>query len=103
RECLAIRQQIMPDEWRIFNTKSTLGGSLLGQKKYAQAEPLLLDGYEGLKQRKGKIPPDHKPRLTEAIERLVQIYEETREEEKAAAWRAKLGLTNLPLEVFARP
>ncbi len=26
-----------------------LGGALLGQKKYAEAEPLLLKGYEGMK------------------------------------------------------
>jgi len=37
-----------------------LGGSLLGQKKYAEAEPLLLSGYEGMKQREVKIPPEVK-------------------------------------------
>src|SRR5262249_26975109 len=35
RECLAIREQKQPDDWRTFNTKSMLGGSLLGQQKYA--------------------------------------------------------------------
>ena len=47
-----------------------LGGALLGQKKYAEAEPLLLAGYEGMKQREAKIPPEGKVRLTEALERL---------------------------------
>ncbi len=32
-----------------------LGGALLGQKKYDAAEPLLLKGYAGLKQREGAI------------------------------------------------
>jgi len=36
-----------------------LGGSLLGQKRYAEAEPLLLSGYEGMKQRQRSLM--HKP------------------------------------------
>ena len=42
---------IEPDTWTTFNTKSMLGGALLGQKKYAEAEPLLLKGYAGMKRR----------------------------------------------------
>jgi hypothetical protein len=57
RECLAIHGKTQPDVWSSFNTKSLLGGALLGQKKYADAEPLLLAGYEGLKQREKTIPP----------------------------------------------
>ena len=37
------------DEWSCFYVKSLLGGSLLGQRRYAEAEQLLIDGYEGLK------------------------------------------------------
>ena len=70
--------------------KSLLGGSLLGQKKYAEAEPLLLAGYEGMKRREEKIPPNRKVRLTEAIERLVQLYEATGKKDKADEWRKKL-------------
>ena len=93
RECLTIREQNEPDDWTTFNTKSMLGGSLLGQKKYAEAEPLLLAGYEGMKQREEKIPPQGKVRLTEAIERLVQLYEATGKTDKAAEWRKKLPAT----------
>ena len=49
RECLTIREIQIPDDWRTFNARSMLGGSLLGQKKYAEAEPLLLAGYQGMK------------------------------------------------------
>src|SRR5690242_14901580 len=49
RECLAIREKTQPDAWTTFNTKSLLGGALLGQKKYADAETLLLKGFEGMK------------------------------------------------------
>src|SRR5205807_2365895 len=49
RECLAIRHKHEPDAWTTFNTKSMLGGALLGQKKYPEADPLLLQGYDGMK------------------------------------------------------
>ena len=32
-----------------------LGGSLLGQHKFAMAEPLLLEGYRGMDERKSRI------------------------------------------------
>jgi tetratricopeptide (TPR) repeat protein len=90
RECLAIREKTQPDAWNTFSTRSTLGGSLLGQKKYAEAESLLLAGYKGMKQREEKIPPRSKSDLTEALERLVQLYDALGQKEKAAEWRKKL-------------
>ena len=77
RKCLALREKMIPDDWRTFNARSLLGASLLGQKKYAEAEPLLLSGYEGLKQREDKIPPAGRIRPQEALQRLVRLYEET--------------------------
>ena len=68
-----------------------LGGSLLGQKKYAEAESLLLAGYEGMKQRADKIPAIGKPRVKESLQRLVQLYEATGQAEKAADWNKKLA------------
>jgi serine/threonine protein kinase len=89
RDCLAIRQKTIPNLWPTFNARSLLGGVLLGQKKYAEAEPLLLEGYEGMKKRESQIPPLGRPRLAEAVERLVQLYEATGRDEQAAAWRKK--------------
>jgi tetratricopeptide (TPR) repeat protein len=103
RECVMSGERIGPDNWARFNAESMLGGSLLGQEKYAEAERLLLAGYEGMKQREAKIAAQSKLRLTEAIERLVQLYEAWGEPEKAAVWRARLGRTDLPADVFARP
>jgi WD40 repeat protein/serine/threonine protein kinase len=90
RESLAIREKTQPDDWSTFNTQSMLGGSLLGQKKYAEAEPLLLAGYEGMKQREKTIPPAGKLRLKQAVERLVQLNEETNKKDEAAKWRKEL-------------
>ncbi len=91
RECVALREREIPDDWRTFNARSMLGGALLGQKNYAEAEPLLRSGYKGMKQREGQIPPIGKPRLKEVLQRLVQLYEETGRLDQAAEWRRKLA------------
>jgi hypothetical protein len=91
RECLAIRERVQPDQWTTFNTRSLLGGSLLGRKAYAEAEPLIVSGYEGLKAREARIPPPGRPRFTEASERVVKLYEAWGKPEKAAEWRARLA------------
>jgi tetratricopeptide (TPR) repeat protein len=98
RECLSIREEIQRESWETFNAKSMLGGSLLGQNRHDEAEPLLLAGYEGMKQREREIPPIRKSRLTEAIERLVRLYEATGRKEKADEWRRKL-----PVPSTAKP
>jgi len=91
RVCLALRQQVLPDDWPTFNARSMLGGSLLGQKKYAEAEPLLRSGYEGLKRCENQIPASvRQTRPTEALERLVQLYEAWGKPDAAAHWRAQL-------------
>jgi eukaryotic-like serine/threonine-protein kinase len=84
---LDIRQRIQPDDWTTFDAKSMLGEALLDQKKYADAEPLLLSGYEGLKQHEAKIPSQEKIHRTKALERLVQLYEAWGKNDKAAKWR----------------
>jgi tetratricopeptide (TPR) repeat protein/tRNA A-37 threonylcarbamoyl transferase component Bud32 len=90
RECLAIREKAQPDLWNTFTAKSMLGGALLGQKKYAKAEPLLRKGYEGMKERQAKIPPEGRIRLTEALERLIQLSEATGKPDDACRWRKEL-------------
>jgi tetratricopeptide (TPR) repeat protein len=89
RECLEMRAK-NPDAWQTFNSKSMLGGALLGQKKYADAEPLLLDGYEGMKKREKTIQPVGLPRLKEAGARIVELYEAWDKPDKAKEWREKL-------------
>jgi hypothetical protein len=90
RECVAICEQKKPDDWTTFNIKSMHGAALLGQKKYADAEPLLLAGYEGIKQRSDKIPMRGKARLIESLERLVQLYETTGKPDEAVKRRKEL-------------
>jgi serine/threonine protein kinase len=102
RQCLTTREKVQPDDWITFYTRSQLGGSYLGQRKYAEAERLILQGYEGLKAREAKIPAPGKLRLPEAAERVVRLYETWGKPEKAAMWRGKLGLAELPADPFSR-
>jgi hypothetical protein len=91
RESLAIRERSQPDLWTTFNTRSLLGGSLLGQKKFGEAEPLIVSGYEGMKSRESKISAPGKRRFTEAAELVVKLYEEWGKKDKAAEWRNRLA------------
>jgi serine/threonine protein kinase len=92
-ECVKLCEKRQPDNWETYNVRSLLGEALLGQKKYANAESLLVQGYGGMRQREANIPPESKVRLTEALERLVRLYEATNQTEKAADWRNKLDET----------
>jgi hypothetical protein len=90
REFVAIRQKKNPDDWRTFETLSMLGDSLLRQKKYAEAEPILLKAYDGMKSRESKIPAPYKKRLTDAGARIVALYDACGKPDLAAQWRHRL-------------
>jgi tetratricopeptide (TPR) repeat protein len=89
---LALRQEKRePDAWALCHTQSVLGESLLGQKKYGDAEPLLLQGYEGMQRRQALIPVQaRRAVLADALERLVRFYEATGQKQKADEWQRKL-------------
>ncbi len=93
REGLVIREKLEPDVWNTFNAQSLLGEALAGQKKFAEAEPLLLQGQEGIEKRADKIPGIYRlERRSEAVKRLVQLYQWWGKPEKVAEWRKKLDV-----------
>ncbi len=75
-----------------------LGAVLLGQKKHAEAEPLLRKGYEGMKRREAKIAPQEKIRLAEAAERLIALYETTGRSAEAEKLRPELNRLRSPFK-----
>jgi tetratricopeptide (TPR) repeat protein/tRNA A-37 threonylcarbamoyl transferase component Bud32 len=77
--------------WDAFDRQSMLGASLLGQGKYAEAEPLLISGYEGLRKLSPAISAE--ANFPEAGQRLVRLYTAWGQPEKAAAWRARVQQT----------
>jgi tetratricopeptide (TPR) repeat protein len=81
------REQFGAEDVRTASLMAVLGSNLLQQKKYAEAEPLLLTGYRGMKKREAKLPLSHKPHLTEARTDLVRLYEEIGKKDQAEKWR----------------
>jgi tetratricopeptide (TPR) repeat protein len=90
REAVALWEKEQPDNERHFYWLSVLGDILCGRHRYAEAEPLLLRGYEGMKHQEAILPANEKRRMTEAGARIVHFYEVTNQPEKARAWREKL-------------
>lgn len=89
REAFAIYQRDHPDDSDRFLAESTLGASLAGQKKYAEAEPLLTEGYAGMLARKDRIALPYQYQLDRAHQWLIQMYVAWGKPEKASEWRKK--------------
>jgi len=85
REAVELYQKQQPDDWQRFRAESLLGASLAGEKKYAEAEPLLLKGYQGMLARKDRIDAPDRYYLERAHLWLVQLYKNWGKPEKAAA------------------
>jgi eukaryotic-like serine/threonine-protein kinase len=89
-ECLVIYEQRGPNALATFGIKAILGHALMGQRKYAEAEPYLLQGYQGMKASQAQLSPRNNRRLVECAENLVQLYEATGKPEEAAKWKKEL-------------
>jgi serine/threonine protein kinase/tetratricopeptide (TPR) repeat protein len=90
RECLEIHVRHHPDDWQRFRTLSQVGASLLGQKRYAEAEPLLLDGYQGLDARAATVPiSQRRGHLASSARWLTELYDGWDKKELADQWRQK--------------
>jgi eukaryotic-like serine/threonine-protein kinase len=83
REAMEFGHKKQPDDWQRFQAESLLGASLAGQKKYADAEPLLPEGYSGMLARKDRIDVPDRYHLDRAHEWLVQLYQ---------TWASRQGL-----------
>jgi hypothetical protein len=80
-----------PDAWTSFNAARMLGSALLGQKKYADAEPLLLIGDEGMKEREKSMSKSGgaEKRIPEALDALIELYTATNKPDEVKKWQAE--------------
>src|SRR5262249_51650687 len=67
-----------------------LAAALLAQKKYAEADPLLLEAHEDLTQRNSKPSPQIKDLQGQAIRWLAQLYRDWDTKDEADSWAKKL-------------
>ena len=93
REALGLYDQTAPGDWSRYDTQALLGASLAGQSRFAEAEPLMLGGYQGLSERGSVIPAGSHRTLESAGERIVQLYESWKRPESAAQWRMKIHMS----------
>lgn len=92
RRALEIHQRNLPAEhWRVAQSQAMLGSCLGEQRRFEEAEPLLLAAYRGLARH-----ADTRPREAQtALEEVLQLY---------LSWRRpKLAAGYLELLIGARP
>ncbi|MBI1904194.1 MAG: serine/threonine protein kinase [Planctomycetia bacterium] len=93
RQALQIAEEQFKGQWPPHDIQSLLGAAMTGQRKFDEAEKLLLSGYEGLAAKESGIPPaQRQKRLTQALSRLVKLYEDWGKREAANTWRERLKL-----------
>ncbi|MEY2479529.1 MAG: eukaryotic-like serine/threonine-protein kinase [Verrucomicrobiota bacterium] len=84
REAIALRKKILPSgDVKILPSLGGLGECLTAQKRYAEAEALLLDSFNELKLKLG----DQEKRTVEARQRLLKLYEAWGKPDRAAPYR----------------
>ena len=90
REALGNWEAASPASWRRYYGQALVGASLSGQERYAEAEPLLLSGYQGLRERQSAIPAGSRRVVNEAGQRVAQLYRDWGQPEKAREWEETL-------------
>ncbi|MCG3138899.1 MAG: Serine/threonine-protein kinase PknD [Phycisphaerae bacterium] len=87
RECWQMRQLLQPaGHWTTAATASALGNTLTHQQRYTDAEPLLLDGFNQLREAKGV----EDTQTQTALQRLIALYEAWNQPAQADQYRPLL-------------
>jgi tetratricopeptide (TPR) repeat protein len=100
REALEGMIRVAPDSWERFSGASMLGAALAAQKRFAEAEPLLIAGYDGMATRKPVKPapgrwlvdPNAASRFgtQETGAAILTLYADSGNGVKRAEWEARL-------------
>jgi non-specific serine/threonine protein kinase/serine/threonine-protein kinase len=91
RGALPSYRKALGDAWTRYRCESMLGASLLGQRKFSDAEPLLISGYSGMHERRAAIPAFSRTDLEEASQNLLALYSDWHKKDKLTEWRARIG------------
>lgn len=88
RQVLEIQRRKRADDWQRFQAEGLLGVSLMGQEKYAEAEPLLLAGFRGMAARKDRMSVPDQRLLDTARQSIVQLYRAWGKPLEVARWKS---------------
>ena len=91
REVSETLVRTVPESWERFNVGSMLGASLAGQQRFAEAEPLLIAGYEGMATRKPASNPNFRSRFAQrdAGAAILQLFAQQRREARGRLHRRR--------------
>jgi tetratricopeptide (TPR) repeat protein len=101
RQATAIFTKFPISFWPSYS-QSILGEALAGQKKYGDAEPLLLQGYRGMKEMENQIAGNRAQLLMDAAQQLVGLYTAWGNADSAAQWSAVIDGMNRDLPATTR-
>jgi len=91
REAMNTYAKIRPAGWERYNAASLLGQSLAAQNRFGDAELLLISGYQGLMERRDKVPAINRPDVESSGEQIVRLYDQSGKLDKALEWRSRLN------------
>jgi tetratricopeptide (TPR) repeat protein len=91
REDLAFQEKRQPGDLQHYRAETLLGECLSQQKKYAEAEPFLLEGYRWMLSRKDRIGQSNCVHLENARGWLVELYVAWGKPQKATEFKRKPG------------
>ena len=80
-----------------------LGQCLIALAKYADAEPLLISAYEGLKPRERGKPPRNQAELKVVIDQINRLYTAWGKKDEAQKWSTRFDDLVFPERTFASP
>jgi serine/threonine protein kinase len=92
-ESQAIWVKRQPNTVLRYDTDSCLGAALAGQKKYGEAEPLLVGSAKAFVAAAAQLPPETHPMVLAAVHRVIAVYEDWDRPKDADLWRQELALT----------
>jgi serine/threonine protein kinase len=92
RECLDRALKNLPDALGVAFSKGALGECLLAQNRFAEAEPLVVQYYEGVKANKG----EKHPYTVTALKVVVELYEKWKKPDMADTYRKIIGSLSSP-------
>ena len=103
RRRLSAPDQAGLDEIAKLQLQLRLGANLLVQKRFTQAEPLLLAGHASLAAAAEKSPAALTEKLRAALQQLVALYQATTNAPQTAVWQQKLDAFNARHPAPPRP
>ena len=91
RQCLDAHTKIDASDWTTAAARSQLGVALARLGRFAEAEPLVVSGYEELAKAEPHIPASDWKVVVAAGTQLVQLYTDWGRPAQAAEWKTRLA------------